>query len=408
MHKKFNLTTQIIIGMVVGIGLGLVGGQQVAGIKIVGDLFLRLIQMAVIPLIFCAVIEAIGSLPMKQLGRLGLKTAAWFTVTTILAACIGLVAGWWFNPGHGLHLSLAGTNAKQLLAHQPSLQNTILGFFPTNIFEALAKGNTIQIIVFALFFGIALSKANQNQHYQTLLTGIRQINQLLIDLITLVMKLAPIGIGALMAWVTATNGAKVILPLSKFLILFGAGTLLFLFGLFAMITIRAHIPLRGILHGFSRIIIVAMTTTSSAASLSVEMADAEKRLGVHKQISELVLPLGMALNSNGLAMYLALACVTMSQFYGLAISPIIMIKIVALSIVACLGTVVVPGGGLVALAIIVPSIGLPLESIGLLAGIDWFSGIFRTVLNVVGDTTTAIMIAADEDQLDRQVYQTKA
>ena len=129
------------------------------------------------------------------------------------------------------------------------------------------------------------------------------------------------------------------------------------------------------------------------------MHDAEKRLGIKKEISELVLPLGMALNSNGLAMYLALSCVTMTQFYGLSLSFIMMFKIVMLAIVACLGTVAVPGGGLVALTIIVPTIGLPLESIALLAGIDWFAGIFRTVLNVVGDTTTAIMIAADEKQL---------
>ncbi|WP_277380120.1 dicarboxylate/amino acid:cation symporter [Weissella paramesenteroides] len=275
----------------------------------------------------------------------------------------------------------------------------MLGFFPTNIFEALVKGNTIQVIIFALCMGIVLSKANSQKKYQHIINGLEQVNQLFIDLIQLILCLAPVGIGALIASVIAENGLMVLIPLLKFLILFGVGTLFFLVILFGMIMIRAHMTLRTVMHGFANILIIAMTTTSSAASLPVEMHDAEKRLGIKKEISELILPLGMALNSNGLAMYLALACVTMTQFYGLSLSFVMMLKIVMLAIVACLGTVAVPGGGLVALAIIVPTLGLPLESIALLAGIDWFAGIFRTVLNVVGDTTTAIMIAADEKKL---------
>lgn len=135
------------------------------------------------------------------------------------------------------------------------------------------------------------------------------------------------------------------------------------------------------------------------------MEDAEDRLGVEKSISQLVLPLGMALNSNGLAMYLSLSCLTLTQLYSMSVSPVSMVKIVLLSVIACLGTVVVPGGGLVALTIVVPTLGLPMQSIAILAGIDWFSGMFRTVLNVVGDTTTAIAVASDENLLDRKLYE---
>ena len=355
--------------------------------------------MAVIPLVFCTVIAAIGKLPIKRLGRLGVKTAVWFMGTTFIAALVGLVLGWWFKPGVGIDLKLNPELVEKLTGHPVSTSDMILGFFPTNIFDALAKGNTIQVIIFALCFGVVLSKANSQQKYQGLVNGLEKLNQLLVDLIQLVLRLAPLGIGALIASVTAENGLTVLIPLFKFLALFGVGTLLFLAVLFGMIMIRAHMSLRAVMYGFANILIIAMTTTSSAASLPVEMHDAEKRLGIKKEISELVLPLGMALNSNGLAMYLALSCVTMTQFYGLSLSFIMMFKIVMLAIVACLGTVAVPGGGLVALTIIVPTLGLPLESIALLAGIDWFAGIFRTVLNVVGDTTTAIMIAADEKQL---------
>lgn len=405
MYKQLNLTTKIILCMIIGVVIGILGGHKIIGIKLIGDLFLRLIQMAVIPLIFCAVIESIGSLKINQLGRLGIKTAIWFTITTVIASIIGFFAGWWFKPGVGLNLVMSIKSTKLLSDHHTSISQSIINFFPTNIFDSLQKGNTIQIIIFALFFGIALSQNNKNHQFDNFLSSIRQINELLINLINLIMRFAPVGVGALMAWVTATNGLKVILPLSKFLLLLGISSSIFLLILFIMIIIRARIPLHALIHGFSRIILIAITTTSSAASLSIEMADAENRLGVKKQISQLVLPLGMVLNSNGLAMYLSLACITMSQFYGLSISLLVMLKIITLSIVACLGTVIVPGGGLVALTIIVPTIGLPIESIGLLAGIDWISGIFRTVLNVVGDTTTAIMIASEENQLNREVYQ---
>lgn len=396
---------QIIIGMVLGIILGAVLGPKIAHIKVVGDVFLRLIQMAVIPLIFFTVIAAIGKLPIKQLGRLGMHIVLWFTITTLIAALAGLILGWLFHPGVGLHLTLDTALTKEITGDKVSSTDMILGFFPTNIFDALAQGNTIQVIIFALLFGFVLSKANNNQQYNQILTGLQQLNQLLVSLIQVVLRLAPLGIGALMAAVTADNGLKVLIPLIKFLGIFGLGTLLFLIGLFVMIMLRAHLSLRTVMHGFSNILLIAMTTTSSAASLPVEMHDAEKRLGVSKEISELVLPLGMALNSNGLAMYLALACVTMTQFYGLSLSFMMMLKIVLLAIVACLGTVAVPGGGLVALTIIVPALGLPLESIALLAGIDWFAGVFRTILNVVGDTTTAIMIAADEQQLQPIIEQ---
>lgn len=401
MRIKLGLTTQIIIGAVLGIILGAVLGSKIADIKIIGDIFLRLIQMAVIPLVFCTVIAAIGKLPIKQLGRLGMRIVLWFTITTVIAALIGLILGCLFHPGMGLHLTLNASLTDDIVKNKVALTDMILGFFPTNIFEALTQGNTIQVIIFALLFGVVLSKANTSQQYDAILTGLQQLNQLLVSLIQAVLRLAPLGIGALMAAVTADNGLKVLIPLIKFLGIFGLGTLLFLMGLFTMIMLRAHMSLHAVLHGFANIILIAMTTTSSAASLPVEMHDAEKRLGVGKEISELVLPLGMALNSNGLAMYLALACVTMTQFYGLSLSFLMMLEIVLLAIVACLGTVAVPGGGLVALTIIVPALGLPLESIALLAGIDWFAGIFRTTLNVVGDTTTAIMIAADEHELSQ-------
>lgn len=391
--------------MIVGMGLGIVGGHQLASLKIIGDIFLRLIQMSVVFLIFGAVIEAIGSLDHKALSRLGGKTALWFFVTTVIAAAIGLGMGLLFRPGSGLQLGqLHAKSAVQTASGDWA--TTILNFFPDNIFGALAKGDVIQVIVFALLFGLVLNHANQHQQFDGVLNLVKQLNQLTVNLVMLVMKAAPIGIGALMIGVTADNGLRVILPLIKFLAIYGVSTGLFLAALFLGISWYAHVPLFGLIRGFSRIMLVALTTTSSAVSLPIEMTDAHERLGVSERINKLVLPLGMALNSNGLAMYLALVCVMLTQLYGIGTSVTGLMQIVALSVLACLGTVVVPGGGLVALTIIVPTLGLPTASIALLAGIDWFSGMFRTVTNVVGDTTTAIAIASDENELDHSVYET--
>ncbi|RRG00754.1 MAG: dicarboxylate/amino acid:cation symporter [Lactobacillus sp.] len=402
--RRISLTSQISIGMLVGGFAGLILGPQIASIQLIGNIFLRLIQMAVVLLIFGAVIEAIGGLAANQLGRLGGKTAGWFLITTLAAAVLGLLIGYLVNPGIGMNLSRV-SHATEIAKAPSNIDQTILNFFPSNIFDSLAKGNVIQVIIFAILFGIVLNQANKAGTFNQVLSLIKQLNQLTVKLVMLVMRTAPIGIASLMAWVTADSGLKVVLPLLKFLMAFGLGSVVFLTCLFTLISWYAKIPLGGLIKGFSRIILIAFTTTSSAIALPVEMTDAESRLGVSKSISQLVLPLGMALNSNGLAMYLSLACLTLTQLYGISLSFVAMLKIILLSVIACLGTVVVPGGGLVALTIVVPTLGLPTESIAILAGIDWFSGMFRTVLNVVGDTTTAIAIAADEKELNHDIYE---
>ncbi|KRK48539.1 sodium dicarboxylate symporter [Secundilactobacillus kimchicus JCM 15530] len=406
MHRV-GLTTQITIGMVGGIVFGLLFGPLATTVKILGDIFLRLIQMAVILLIFGAVIEALGTLNPQDLGKLGAKTGLWFLMTTLLAATIGLGSGLLFKPGLAVHLDQlqpVGATAKAT----SSLNETILNFFPTNIFASLASGNVIQVIVFAILFGTVLSRANQRGQFSGLLTLVSQLNQLTVKLVMLVMKLAPISIAALMAGIVAANGSQVLLPLFQFLGIYGLATALFLVGLLTFVSWYAKVPIVGLVRGLSQIIIVAFTTTSSAVALPVEMRDAQAKLGVSKSVSQLVLPLGMALNSNGLAMYVALVCVMLTQLYHIQLTGVGLIQIVLLAVLSCLGTVVVPGGGLVALTIIVPTLGLPISSVALFAGIDWFSGMFRTVANVVGDTTTAIAVAADEHALSRDAYKSPA
>lgn len=394
--KKLSLLSQIMIGIIIGIALGLVFGKNIAGVKLIGDIFLRLVQMAVVLLILGAVIEAIGTLKSNQLGRMGVKTILLFLGTTAAASVVGLGIGYLTNPGLGIRMSQTTTHMTTVHA---TLAKTILNFIPENVFASLAAGNIIQVIIFALFFGVALHMLNTNGHFQGVLTGIHELNQITVKIISLIMKAAPLGIGALIANVVGSNGLTVILPLLKFLFTFAVGTGLFLAILFLVVHLYTKTSYKTLSQGFSRMIVVALTTTSSAICLPIEMQDAKEKLGVDQQTADLVLPLGMSLNSNGLAMFLSLSCLTLAQLYHLNFGLPFMTKTVFLAILACLGTVVVPGGGLVALTIVVPTLGLPTSSIAVLAGIEWFSGMFRTVLNVVGDTTTAMLISKSEHRL---------
>jgi Na+/H+-dicarboxylate symporter len=357
-------------------------------------------MMSVVLLVMGAVIEAVGSLDHRELGRLGVKMFFWFTFTTIIAAALGIILGNIFVPGHITGVAASSYVAK---AVDQSFYDIVINFFPTNILSSMVSGNMIQVIVFSLLFGVALSVWRVQKENCQFLGLLKEFNEIILKMVSNIMKAAPIGIFALMAYTTGSVGLKVLMPLLKFLGVFGAGSVLHLTLIVVFVALYCKVSPLKVAKKLSRMTIFAFTTTSSTLTLPIQMEDSETKLGVRKKISRLVITLGMTLDSNGLAMYLALACVMLAQFYGINISIMTMVKIVILSTLTCLGTVTVPGGGLVALAMVVPSLGLPLESIALLSGIDWFAGIFRTILNVDVDTLIAMIIAKDENELDYEI-----
>ncbi|MBP2634549.1 MAG: sodium/dicarboxylate symporter family protein [Firmicutes bacterium] len=395
-----NQTFQILLALIAGLALGLLIGPPIAPIKVIGDVFLRLIQMSVVALVCGSVIESLGNLESKEIGKLGGKIFVLFTAVTIIAAFFGIASAQLINPGIGINMALTKSLAQ---TSNQTVSDMILGFFPSNIFKALSEGNMVQSIIFAIPVGIVLSIVRSKNPEERILPLVQDVNKVLVGVIKMIMKIAPIGIFALLAWVAGTVGVSVIMPLAKFLLAFGVASFLYLV-LFVVLT-AAYAKVNPILLWRKMITmsIVAFTTTSSAVTLPIQMDDCVNKLGVSQRISNLVNPLGMILNSNGLSMYLALAAVTLLQFYGMEASYGEIAKIVVISTLACLGTVVVPGGGLVALTIVVPVIGLPIESIALLAGIDWFSGMFRTVLNVDGDALVALAVAASEKEIDYSI-----
>ena len=400
--KKPSMITQIAIAVVVGILVGLLIPASGNYLKIVGDVFLRLMQMAIPILILGQIVQAVGSINPKELTSLGGRTIAVFGISSLAAALWGVLMAVIFNPGYGVKMT--GFQDASIKAQEISITDTILNFVPKNIFDSLTQGSIIQSIVFALFFGLALNKYLQSHPETQLFQIIVDFNEVIITVIRYVMYLAPLGIFALIASTISHLGLQIILPLVKYLLVYGLGTILFLGIWILVITLYCKVsPLR-LITNMKNMSVMALATTSSAITLPVALEETEAKLGLSKRITNLVLPLGMSLNSNGSAMHMAFTVMTIAQMYQLEFDITKMIYLAITATFVSLANAVVPGAGLVSLAVIVPQMGLPIESIAIFAGVEWFVGMLRTILNVNSDVYSAILVAKSVDEIDYTVF----
>ncbi|HDT8176647.1 TPA: dicarboxylate/amino acid:cation symporter [Enterococcus faecalis] len=400
--KKPSMITQIAIAVVVGILVGLLIPASGNYLKIVGDVFLRLMQMAIPILILGQIVQAVGSINPKELTSLGGRTIAVFGISSLAAALWGVLMAVIFNPGYGVKMT--GFQDASIKAQEISITDTILNFVPKNIFDSLTQGSIIQIIVFALFFGLALNKYLQSHPETQLFQIIVDFNEVIITVIRYVMYLAPLGIFALIASTISHLGLQIILPLVKYLLVYGLGTILFLGIWILVITLYCKVsPLR-LITNMKNMSVMALATTSSAITLPVALEETETKLGLSKRITNLVLPLGMSLNNNGSAMHMAFTVMTIAQMYQLDFDITKMIYLAITATFVSLANAVVPGAGLVSLAVIAPQMGLPIESIAIFAGVEWFVGMLRTILNVNSDVYSAILVAKSVDEIDYTVF----
>ena len=397
------MTVRITIAVVFGVVFGIIFGDIASSIKFIGDIFLRLIQMSIPLLVFGQIIEAVARLNPKELKGFGAKTLVIFVLSSMLAAAFGVLMALTFKPGSGVNVAGFGQGT-EIAVQNISIKDTLLGFFPSNIIDSLAKGSIIQIILFAIFFGIALSQYMMTKPSSKVLDVLTEFNEIIIRLITLVMKVAPIGIFVLVASTIGTLGISVILPLLKYLAVYGLATLLFLGLWILIVSVYCKFkPLR-LIRNMTEISTMALATTSSAITLPIALKDSNNKLGIGHRITKLVLPLGMSLNSNGSAMHMAITVMTIAGIYGHVYSFSGLLYIIIISTLASLANAVVPGAGLVSLAIIVPQLGLPLESIAIFAGVEWFVGMLRTILNVTSDVFTALLVAKGENAIDYDIF----
>ena len=398
---NMSLTNQILIATIGGIAFGSIVGPWAGNIKFIGDIFIRLIQMSVVLLVMTAVSAAIGNVDGKSAGRMGFHTFKWIIIFTTFASFLGLALALIIQPGVGIEITGGAPIAEPV---QASIKDTVLGFFTTNFISSMANGAMIPSIIFALLFGIGMGTYTRNSGNTVVKDFIVGFNAVIMEIIKVVMKLAPIGIFALLASVSGTTGFKVIIPMLKFLGALAIGDViqLLVFG-----------PLTGMLtktnpfkmpKKFAKIAILAATTTSSAIVLPTKMEDSVTKFGVSHRVADFTGPITMSMNANGAAMCYVLAIFFISQATGVVLAPFQMGMAIILSIMMCMGTIVVPGGMVIVYTFLASSLGLPLEAVAILIGIDWFSGVFRTVLNNTNDVMIAMLVADKLGELDRDVY----
>lgn len=382
-----------MIGMILGGILGPFLTPFIESIDIVGKAFIQLIKMMVLPLIFLSIVGGIASIgDVSKIGKIGVKTFSLYMLTTALAIPIGLAIALILQPGNGLSLVLPAS-AEITSEIQQSI--SLLSFIPTNPFDAFASGNTIQVIVFSLFLGIAVAAVGQkNKPFMDVIDSATSIINKLIEMI---LSVAPLGVFALIAVVTNRYGLDVLMPLGKLVVAVYLGCILH-----SVIVIGGLVQFFTPL-GFVRFIkgifeaqIMAFSTTSAAATLPVTMRCSEHNHGVHKQVSGFVLPVGATINMDGTALYQALCAVFIAQAYNIELGLTELVTILIATIVASIGTAAVPSAGLVVLSVVLASVGLPLEGIALIAGIDRLLDMARSTVNITGDAAVALLVATTE------------
>ena len=406
--KRFSisLTTQILIATAGGIVFGALVGEWASNLKFIGDIFIRLIQMSVVLLVMSAVASAVGGGDGQDVGKMGFHTFKWIIIFTVISAGLGVALSMLLQPGIGVEIASAADVANSSV-ETGSIQDTILGFVPTNIINSMAEGSMVPCIVFSLFFGVAMGAYAKESGNRNVIEWVQGINGVITNIIKIVMNVAPIGIFCLLANVAGTTGFKVIIPMLKFLLvlLIGDAIQFQLFGPFTAAVTKVNLfkmPKK-----FAKMSMMAVTTTSGAICLPTKMEDEVTKFGISRKVADFTGPITMSMNSCGAAQCYVAAIFFMAQSTGIQMTPYQMGMAILLSCLMCLGTISVPGGSVIVYTFLATSLGLPLESIAVLIGIDWFAGMFRTLMNVDVDVLIGLLVASKLGELDRDVYDEK-
>lgn len=408
--RRMKLHTQILLALLLGAVLGPVLGDIATEIKPIGDAFINLLVMIVVPLVMASLIIGTASLgDLRKLGRIGMKTVGFYLIATALAVTLGLVAAETLDPGIGMDEDVkarmlteyAGVTAEQLerIAEKPTVKDLLVRIIPRNPFQAMAETNFLQIIFFSILFGISLTILS-GERRKPVLDFLSGVNDAMIVLVKLVMRVAPYGVFALIAAVSAQFGYGVLLTLLKY-VLVAIGTM----AVFAVTLYPVSLRVSGMspLLFFKRyyeVVLFAFSTSSSNATLPLNLQVTEEDLGVSNEVASFVLPLGATVNMNGTAIYQGVSTVFIAQVFGISLGLSDLITIVLTATLASIGAAGVPGIGMVTLTIVLNQLGIPLEGIALVVGVERILDMTRTAVNVTGDTVCAVWVAKTEGELD--------
>lgn len=401
--KKLSLTTKIIAALILGAVVGLVLNLAAPNVfdalntflfVPIGQIFLSLISMLVVPLVFFSIVLGSAGLgDPKKLGRIGIKTVGYFLVTTCIAIIIGLSLAAIVQPGAAGEFDTAG--AEFTAEKAPPVSETLMNIIPKNPINAMAEGNMLQLIVFAVFIGLALTALGEKT--KGILTLVEQGNEIMMYLVGLVMKFAPYGTFGLIATAIGTQGWDAILAMGSYMLVVLAA--LFIHGVVTYGGTVAFLAKKSPIWFFKKFapaMGVAFSTSSSNATLPVSMEVAQDELKVPEPISSFVQPLGATINMDGTAIMQGVATMFIAQAYGLDLTMGELATVVLTAVLASIGTAGVPGVGLIMLAMVLGSVGLPVEGIGLIIGIDRLLDMTRTAVNITGDAACALFVGESE------------
>lgn len=414
-----TLTNRILLAMVAGILVGsllnfVLSAGSMAGLTaaldtylieglfdVVGRIFIASLKLLVVPLVLVSLICGSSSLgDSARMGPIAVKTLALYLLTTAIAISLALLFAVMISPGSGV--ALAG-DVQFEAATPPPLTDVLVDIFPSNPVQAMAEGKMLQIIVFALLFGYAISHAGEPG--RRIADFFRDLEAIVMKMVEILMALAPYGVFALLAKLFATMGIGAIADLARYFF-----TVLFV--LFVHAVVVYSILLRGITGLNPRLLLAKMrpvwafafSTASSGATLPITLQTVERRLGVHNSVAGFTVPLGATINMDGTAIMQGVATVFIAQVYGVDLAPAAFLTVILTATLASVGTAAVPGVGLVTLALVLEQAGLPVEGIALIIGVDRLLDMVRTAVNVTGDATVSVIVAHGEHQLEHGVY----
>ncbi|KQA27245.1 sodium:dicarboxylate symporter [Vibrio metoecus] len=407
--KPLSLTAKVILGMVAGIltgfairalfaGNGFVDAYIVNGLfDVGGKIFIASLKMLVVPLVFVSLVCGTSSLKdLSTLGRMGSKTLGFYLATTAIAITLALTMGSLFQPGAGADLTAASNFTS---AEAPSLGKVIVDMFPTNPISAMAQGNTLQIIIFAVLFGVAISAAGKPG--ERIAQVFSDLNKVIMKLVAMLMHLAPYGVFFLMAKLFTGLGLGAILNLAEYFVVL-AGTLL----LHAFITyglmLKTFAGLNPLVffRKMEDAIMFAFSTASSNATIPITMETVKNRLGVDNKVASFTVPLGATVNMDGTAIMQGVATAFIAQAFNIDLTMTDYLMVILTATLASVGTAGVPGVGLVMLAMVLNQVGLPLEGIALIMGVDRLLDMIRTAVNITGDACVSCIVAKSENAFD--------
>ncbi|CAI8904782.1 cation:dicarboxylate symporter family transporter [Brevibacillus sp. BC25] len=407
--KRFGLAMQIVVGLILGILVGAIfyGNPAVATyLQPIGDIFLRLIKMIVVPIVVATLIVGVAGVgDMKKLGKIGGKTILYFEIVTTIAIIVGLLAANIFQPGLGVDRTvLTKTDIHKYVDTAETTQShgmveTFVNIVPTNVFDALARGDMLAIIFFSVLFGLGVAAAGEKG--RPVLNFFNGVADAMFWVVNTIMRFAPFGVFALIGVTVSKFGLSSLIPLGKLVILVHVAMLFFILVVMGIIARISGVKITSILRVLKDELLLAYSTSSSETVLPKIMEKMEK-MGCPKAITSFVIPTGYSFNLDGSTLYQALAALFIAQMYGIHMPISTQITLMLVLMVTSKGIAGVPGVSFVVLLATLGSVGLPVEGLAFIAGVDRLMDMARTVVNVVGNALAAIVISRWEGQFDKK------